>query len=487
MPQLNNPSHHFDCFLSTQTTSISSLTNNFNTINPGSVTTSILSNTGSSAHKELLASYKALATESMNAYATSAGSTFKLGATRLSSISSVTCPASSPAGSVCHSVSATYQFNYTVQAFPADPKPSTVAVNRIQDLINAGKLDCKLAALFPSSVMEITTGGGCSGGGGTIVTPGLDASGSLSSTFIIFNSGGLSAATLGQANNAQRLELVAAYNAVVQDALKGTFAKGAVLDGTPTIGTFKDSSCFGLTGGICHSVVGTVKIKYPSKAGALVQEASPLLLSAISTGQLICKHENLYPNSIVTIISGNACKANPTPARTPTRAPTLRTPVRTPTRAPTMRTPSMPVPTTFNTLATLTNNFRTVNSGTITKSILMTASSAPQKQLLAAYSALVKKRIATFQAQGPLNFVGVKIGPIADDSCLSGVAAGSKCHAVTVTFQVTYKPGDFTVAPGSALVNWVQDAINAGQLDCELKTLYPNSIVSVTTGGICKK
>jgi hypothetical protein len=476
----------------TQTTSISTLTNNFNIINPGTITTSILRNTGSAPHKQLLASYTSLATESLNAYATSQGTSFKLGATRLASVSSITCPSSSAAGSLCHSVSATYQLNYTVEAFPASPKPSTVAVNKIQDLINAGKLDCKLTALYPRAVLVVSTGGGCSGGG-TVTTPEYDATGTLSTTFIIFNSAGLSAATLGQANNAQRLELVAAYNAVIQDVLKGTFAKGAVLDGTPTIGTFKDSSCFGLTGGICHSVVGSINIKYASKNGNLAQEASPILTSAISAGLLICYHEKLYPNSVVTIISGNSCKATPnpaitpSPARTPTRAPTVRTPTRTPTmRTPTM-SPVMPVSTTFNTLATLTNNFRTINPGSISKSVLMNASGASQKQLLAAYDALVKKRMATFQAQGPLNYLGVKIGPIADDSCLSGAAAGSKCHAVTVTFQVSYIPTDFTVAPGSALVNWVQNAINAGELDCELKRLYPRTILSVTTGGTCKK
>jgi hypothetical protein len=289
-------------------------------------------------------------------------------------------------------------------------------------------------------------------------------------------------------------KIITAYDATVA----GNLVLGAVKLASATVQTCASGSP---SGSVCLYVSATYSFTYsatdfPTKPGPIVVQQ---IQDQINAGNLDCELKKSYPRSILKVTTGGGCKTTtPTaPVRTPTapvRTPTA--PVRTPTapvRTPTapVRTPTAPVraPTTvtsppvFSTLATVTNSFRTVNAGSISTTTLNTASSTANKQLLAAYDSLVKKRLNTFSSEGPLTYVGVKAVSAADDSSMCSVyASGSKCHYVSASFQFSYKASDFTTAPGSAVVNYVQDGINAGLLGCELKKLYPSSLMTVTTG-----
>ena len=88
-----------------------------------------------------------------------------------------------------------------------------------------------------------------------------------------------------------------------------------------------------------------------------------------------------------------------------------------------------------------------------------------------------------------MTYGGTKLGPIVLETCSSSAATGSICHKVTATFELTYKPSDFATGspPLLDIVQFIQDAINVGNLDCDLEALFPSTPLKVTDGGGCKK
>lgn len=119
----------------------------------------------------------------------------------------------------------------------------------------------------------------------------------------------------------------------------------------------------------------------------------------------------------------------------------------------------------------------------------MDPTNASSKQLLSAYKSLSTKRLFSFPATGTVSYGGTKLGPVVLDTCPSSAATGSICHKVTATFQLTYKPSDFAngVPPLLDIVQFVQDSIDEGNLDCDLEALFPSSPIKVTDGGGCQK
>ena len=138
------------------------------------------------------------------------------------------------------------------------------------------------------------------------------------------------------------------------------------------------------------------------------------------------------------------------------------------------------------TYSTLTNNFEILNAGSVSVSILRNHSSTPAIQLLSAYNALAKERLAAFNFNGkPVKYGNAKLGTISVTNCPSLSDPGSVCHAVAATIQLNYTTADFSTKPYPAAVTAIQDAINANALDCKLRSLYPATVLTVTTGGSC--
>ena len=287
------------------------ITNTFRILHDGSVTIPILSNPNSQAAKDLLGAYTSLMTTSLNSFNPQAP--VKYGGTKLGpSFSSVTCPTSSPAGSVCHSVTATFVLNYTASAFTTPPGAAAGQV--VQDAINIGTLDCVLEKLFPASVMQVISGGGCA----ATNPPSFDSSTTITNRFLISNTNNIMASTLQATNNPQKAELAAAYNALISASIKSVIASGAMMDGAGTINLFTSEPC--PTGTTCHLVEATFKLKFNAikfPNGGAGTQALNLVQNAINAGSLICYHSKLSPQSLVKVTSGGLC---PAPVRRGIRA-----------------------------------------------------------------------------------------------------------------------------------------------------------------------
>jgi hypothetical protein len=109
---------------------------------------------------------------------------------------------------------------------------------------------------------------------------------------------------------------------------------------------------------------------------------------------------------------------------------------------------------------------------------LSNPSSASAKQVLAAFDSLVKKRLPSFPtSQGPWIYGGAKlVGSAVDAPWNSGTS-----NLVAVKYDAT----DLTaMSPGPAIVANIQESINTGPLECELKQLYPRALLTISTGDI---
>ena len=118
----------------------------------------------------------------------------------------------------------------------------------------------------------------------------------------------------------------------------------------------------------------------------------------------------------------------------------------------------------------------------------MDPTNASSKQLLAAYKSLSTKRLYSFFTKGAVTYVGTKLGPIVVDVCPSTAISGSICHKVTASSQVTYSSSYVAgTNPLFDFFQFTQDAIDVGDLDCDLEALFPSSPLNITDGGGCKK
>lgn len=243
-------------------------------------------------------------------------------------------------------------------------------------------------------------------------------------------------------------------------------AKGAVLEYDSNNLNVTTVACPDGFPGLCHMVsagftlLSDPKVFLGTPPGEI---ASFRMQETINAGSLICEHQRRFPSALVQVRSGNAC---PT---TPTAAPVMITPSPT--------TPGM-------TTATINLEFRTLNAGTVTTAMLQDPTNSEAQRLLAAFTTLVNKRMATFATGSPLTHGSTKLGAINSVACSSSsVPAGSICHAVVASFQLNYTTNLFTTPPAAGAGQAVQDAINGGELDCILET--SSTVLQVTTGGGC--
>jgi hypothetical protein len=370
---------------------------------------------------------------------------------------------------VCHLVTATYLIRYNASSFSTPP--GQAAANTLSSAINGGWLRCFLAELHPNTVITIRSGSVCPK---TSIPPALrptQAPASALTTaittneFVISNTAGITEAALNTNGNKQRVELSAAYKSLLDKNIADIVAKGAVLQYDSNNLNVTTIACPTGFPGLCHMVrVGFTLLSDPKVFVGTPPgtTATFRMQAAISAGSLICEHERLSPSALVEVRSGNAC---PT---TPTAAPVVITP-----------SPTTPGITT----ATLNLNFRILNAGSVTTAMLQDPTNSAATQLLAAFTALMNKRMATFTASAPLRYGSTKLGAINSVACPSSAAAGSICHAVAASFQLNYTANLFTTPPGAGAGQAVQDAINAGDLDCILETF--STVLQVTTGGGC--
>jgi len=176
----------------------------------------------------------------------------------------------------------------------------------VNTAISAGKLDCELKRLYPTTLLQVTTGGVCPSS--AIV---YDKLYTITNQFYISNTANLSDTNLIQTGNPQKAELEAAFNAMLSALLKGPIASGAaVLTGTGIIDSIQpDTSCT-TASTICQLAGDSFKLKYNSTMFLPLDGTGTLNLvqNAINNGTLICYHTKLNSNSLVKVITGNTCK-----------------------------------------------------------------------------------------------------------------------------------------------------------------------------------
>ena len=391
--------------------------------------------------------------------------------------SSTSCPGSNnPAGVVCSSISVKFLLRYNTSSFPTPPGQG--AADAVSAAINGGLLQCRLAQLYPTSLVTIRTGGVCPE---TSLPPALaptraptsrfNSFATLSNNFFIFNTAGITSATLNTSGNLQSRKLAKAYRSLLGKTISDIIAKGAILSQASTYVNVTDTTCPAGLVGICQIATAGFILQYDPRdfpGEAPGNTAGTRMQVSINSGNLICEHKLLSPNSPIAVRSGNKCPTD-TPAPTPVPSPT-----------------AVPTVPPFSTSATITNTFRILHDGSVTIPILSNPTSQAAKELLGAYTSLVTTSLNSFNSQAPVKYGGTKLGPsFSSIACPSSSPAGSVCHSVAATFVLSYTASEFTTAPGAAAGQVVQDAINKGTLDCVLETLSPASVMQVTSGGGC--
>jgi hypothetical protein len=264
--------------------------------------------------------------------------------------------------------------------------------------------------------------------------------------------------------------------------------------------TVKTCSSTAPSGSVCHAVTATYQYTYKTTDFSTKPETitAQKVQDQINAGNMACTLKRLYPNSLLKVTTGGGCKiATPTamsPTKyptgrapvptTPTKKPTVKSPVRTPTNSPALRTPTKSPTKSSSSVTTVTikQTFRTTTNGTTTAATLNNPSSTDAKQLLAAFDALMKKRVAAFQGQGPVTYLGAKALSAKEDTTYMCNIPGNHCQIVSATFDISYNPGDFYTAPDADITNSLQHNVNTGALGCTFKKLYPNSLMVITSG-----
>jgi hypothetical protein len=424
------------------------------------LTAAVLNNTSTAENKQIKDALDALIKATLNLPAAN------IPYPEIRGVSDTACPGTSnPAGAVCHSVDTIFLIRYNSSSFPTPP--GQAAANAVGNAINGGILACRLAQLYPSSAIKLRTGSACPE---TSIPPALlptrapvsplTTFATLSNPFFISNSAGINADTLNTTGNQQRAELAAAYKSLLDKTIADILVPGVVVLSEVRPLTFATAACPTGLDATCQIATATFILQYdPTRVSDVGIAAGNRMQAAISAGSLICEHQRLFPSAIVVVRSGNICPTNPT------AAPVILTPA-----------PTAPIVTT--TTATLTNNFVVSNPGSV---------SPPSQELLDAYKSLVTKRFAIFAstAGGPLKLGDIRLGTLTVVPCPTSVPVGSVCNAVAPTFLMNYTSSDFATPPAQPAVQSVQNAINSGELDCELERLYPSSVAQITTGGGC--
>jgi hypothetical protein len=260
------------------------------------------------------------------------------------------------------------------------------------------------------------------------------------------------------AGNPQKVELAAAYTALVNDLLKDLYADGAVMDGSATIDTFTvESSC--TTGATCHTVSASFKLKYNRSgfpAGGVGQQALDLVQTAINAGSLICFHKMLFPSSIIDVVTGVSCPASAAPITT--MGPISASPISlspapvqvtvVPTSLPPISVPATPQPVaTPTTISPVTGSPVT---GSVAPTLSATVSAQP--------------------AVSPVTFVpGVvpsTTGPTVVDRQPSGFPSRSQNP---ITFPIV-APSDVFLSPASSPV---ESPVEVGTISCADCDFFP--------------
>jgi len=225
---------------------------------------------------------------------------------------------------------------------------------------------------------------------------------------------------------------------------------------------------------ICHFITCSIQLNYTDAqfGTSPLTGASNYIQAAINTGgNLDCAFKAYNPPTQITSQTGGTC-----PGKTPTAAPTSRAPTKAPTKTP-----------VFMTVATLTNNFVVANNANIPTSKFNTPTSQAYKQLVAAYESLVRKTLAIYNPSGTIKYLTPSsLGTATSAGCFN-VGSSYTCNAVPAISKLSYNAASFSTPPGNAVVNLVQSKINKGDLECELKRLYPATPIIVITGGGCKQ
>ena len=111
---------------------------------------------------EIRDTYNSLAERSVTEYAIENNLEYLWHSGRVDGFEPIACPETAPEGSIC--LDATTKFVLLIDTnFNADSDlVVTEAASLVQNRIDQGDLQCELDALFPTSVIVIETGGGCS-------------------------------------------------------------------------------------------------------------------------------------------------------------------------------------------------------------------------------------------------------------------------------------------------------------------------------------
>jgi len=382
--------------------------------------------------------------------------------TEITSATSTTCPGSStPSSFVCSSVNIRFFIQYNTSSFPGGD-PATAAGTAVNNAINKGKLQCRLVQRYPASTLKFITGGACSE---TSLPPTIAPTRAPTSRFtttatasnnffISHNSPNvISITSLNINGNAYRTELKKAYNSLLSKTIASFLDKGAIVNRISRLNV-TDTSCPMGFSATCYIASAGFTLRYDPKDFPGMNpglDASNLMQASINAGNLICEHKRLYPSSLLTVRSGNKCHTDtPPPTSSPTRASPIGKAV---------------------SIATIANVFTTTNTGGITTGALIDPSSSASANLLAAYISLVEARVNIYLSQGTLSYGDYKITKVSLVTCPTGYPSGSVCNSITAIFQLNYTASDFATEPATPISNFVQDAINQGQLDCELEKL----------------
>jgi len=392
--------------------------------------------------------------------------------TLVNSTANATCPGSLPTitGTTCSKVFVAFTLQYLNTSYP--PSAASAASTNVTNAINAGYFQCRMKQLYPTSSILIRSGAACPENSAAPTRAPSRAptmppltSVEVTNAFFISNTAGINDITLNTNGNAYKIELRTAYKSLLNKVEASDVARGATI----TVGSLSvaNTNCPVGLSATCHLVSAKFTLRY--YASLITGTPDPTLMqTSINAGNLICEHKRLYPSSLITVRSGTKC---PTATLAPTPAPVITNP---PTGAPT----SPPLAS-----ATVQHMFRILHPSNITTGMLKDPSNAAAMQLLAAYASVVKTALTGFTATYPVKYGGYKLATIADSACATSSPVGSLCNNVTASFIFNFTSTDSN-AP-TTVSNLVNTAISVGKLDCELKRLYPTTLVQVTTGGIC--
>ena len=442
----------------------------FTVQHPVELTGNMLNLTSAPENKEITDAFNATIRNAINL---PAATIFNVLIAAVNATSNATCPAAKPTfnETICSKVYVSFRLEHLNSTYPSTI--GNAVITNLSDAINEGYLQCRHQQLYPNSSILIRSGLACPETSAAPTSaptraPTMPPSTviNISNAFFISNSAGIDDMTLNTVENPLRAELEIAYKLLLNYTIAIDVANGVKLMqiGSMSVSTIPCPKGLAAT---CHLVTtGFVLQYYPS-----LFSGTPninVMQMSINDGNLICEHNRLYPSSLLTVRSGNRC---PTDTLTPTVAPA-------PTDSPTGPPTSSPLAS-----ATLNIMFRILHPSSITIAMLRDPSSTAAMQLLAAYTSVVNTSLEGFTSQNPVSYGGYSLTTISDLICSSWSSADSLCNTVSASVVFNFTSSDANAETTAS--DLITAAITSGKLDCELKRLYPTTLLQVTTGGVC--